>query len=125
MRSFTLLELLVAVCVLLMLVGIFAGSFSLYSSISRDTALQNELINIRRAIEYFRFLTGRYPADLLELTKYKLTAGEYKGIITSNNFLGHARIDNKGFLLDPYSNRYGYDPETGVVWPNTKGRQGW
>ena len=125
MRSLTLFELLVSLCIIFFLMGAFATYANTSLIVARETALQNELINIRMAIEYFRFVTQRLPKELEELRNYKLTSESLKGIITPNKFIDHARVDKEGFLLDPFMNRYAYDSASGRVWSLSKGREGW
>ncbi|MDI6758785.1 MAG: hypothetical protein QMD94_03835, partial [Candidatus Omnitrophota bacterium] len=54
-----------------------------------------------------------------------LTSGNFTGIISTKQFLQQGRIDKKGYLLDPFMNRYGYSADKGRVYSITRGYEKW
>ena len=123
-RSLTVMELLVVSCIIFILIGAFAGYANVVLRIGRETALRNELASIRMAIEHFRAVNGRYPVDLTELVNKKLTKKENNRII-QNRFIEPFRLDAKGYLIDPFMNRYDYNAEESRVHSTTREFQLW
>jgi hypothetical protein len=115
------MELLVVSCLIFVFIGIFAGYAGLVLKIGRETALRNELVSIRMAVEYFKIVNGRYPFDLRELVNKKLTKKENNLIITRNRFIESFRLDAEGYLIDPFMNRYDYNAQDNRVHSNTQG----
>jgi len=124
-RSFAVIELLVVFCLIFILIGTFAGYASLVLRIGRETALRNELVNIRMAIEHFKVINGRYPTNLGELVNKKLTKKDKYLIITQVQFLEPFRLDADGYLIDPFMNRYDYNGYDNQLHSGTKKYQLW
>jgi len=119
-RSFTFFELLVVICLIFVLLGTFAGYAAEVLKIAKETALRNELTNIRMAIEHFRIINNRYPQDLKELVNKRLTKEQDNIIITQRKYIEPFRLDIQGYLLDPFMNRYEYNVVDGQVHSSTK-----
>lgn len=124
-RSLTVFELIVSLCIIFVLIGLFAGYINLTLKISRETALQSELNNIRMSIEYYRIIHGAYPQDLSSLTKQILTENYLDSMIENKPFLNHSRVDKNGNLIDIFMNKYSYNKLSGMVYSQTKGYQHW
>lgn len=124
-KALTLFELLIVLCVIFLLMGTFAIYANVVLTVSRQTALQNELVNIRMAIEYYRIIIGKTPASLSDLINNKLTTNIFGGKILVNSFLKPFRVDKEGFLLDPFFHRYGFDEQKGMVYSQTQGYERW
>jgi len=124
-RGLTLFELLVSVCVIFALVGLFAIYANNTVKVSREIALQSELKNIRMSIQHFYILNGRYPNDLFELRQEPLTTGSDNSKIILQSYLGSFRVDKEGCLLDPFFNRYVYNKVDGSVHPGSNDYQRW
>ncbi len=126
LRGLTVIEFLVVICLIFILIG----SFALYANIAlgqaRKLALQNELMNIRLSLEHYRIINAKYPVELADLCKKNiLTSGDITGIIFPKQFLKEGRMDKEGCLLDPFMNRYGYNPAEGRVYSVTRGHEKW
>lgn len=96
----------------------------------RETALTIELSSLRNAVVNYTMLKKKLPGSLVEITSDNIEIpaeglqGERK-IIISGRFVETALRDDEGNPLDPFGNRYGYDPGTGRVWSTTPGYQKW
>lgn len=124
-RALTLFELLVAVCAILVLIGTFAIYANRVLKAAKEQALQNELVNIRMAIEHYRITNAKLPQSLDELLNEQLTSADFNSKITQQVFLKAFRTDKEGFLLDPFLKRYGYDPGKGAVYSRTQSYETW
>lgn len=123
--ALTFLELLVVCCVIFTLMGLFSAYANTYIRVARETALRNELSNLRMSIEYYRIVKGHIPRNLTDLINDRLTSAGADVNITANTFLANFRLSRDGFLLDPFMNRYIYDNATGRVWSESVGRKNW
>ena len=124
-NALTVFELAVSACIIFVLAGIFGIYVNRTLGSANKVALRNELINIRMALEYYRIVNGRFPDELKELFKKDLTFGREKSSIKKEYFLEPFRIDESGFLLDPFMNRYIYDRQNGWVYSRASGCQNW
>ena len=124
-RSLTLIELLTAFCIIFFLLGVFAVYANINLKAARETALENELNNIRMSIELYQIIKGKLPEDLVSLTNQKFTIKTIDGIMVQKKFLKPFHIDKQGYLLDPFMNRYSYEPNEGKVSSQTKGYENW
>jgi hypothetical protein len=125
MRALTFIEMLVALCIIFLCIGMFAVYAGMTLVAARDLALRNELANIRMSIEHYLIVNGHLPEYLADLTKEYLTSAPGTDKISKYTFLKAFRTDKNGSLLDPYSVGYGYDAINGRVWSQANGRQGW
>ncbi len=124
-RALALFELLVAVCAMLVLIGMFAIYANRVLKAAKEQALQNELVNIRMAIEHYRIVNAKLPQSLDELLNKQLTSANFNSKITPQVFLKAFRTDKEGFLLDPFLNRYGYDSGKGTAYSRTQSYEAW
>lgn len=124
-RSLTVFELIVTVCLIFILAGTFATYANKTLKAAREIALQNELVNIRMSLEHFRVVYNKFPDDLSELVKERLTNKNSDSILKTSKFLKSFRVDQEGCLLDPFLNRYAYDNATGAVYSQTKEHERW
>lgn len=124
-RSLTLIEFLVVICIILVLFGTFGVYIKITLRIARETALMNELNNIRLSVEHYRIINGKLPEDLLALLNQDFTFKISNGIIVRSKFLKPFRVDKEKYLLDPFMNRYIYNHRMGRVSSQTKGYESW
>ncbi len=124
-RSLTLLELLIALCVIFIFLGTFAVYANITLRIARENALQMELNNIRMSIEHYRIINNRLPQDINTLFNQEFSFKTPDGIIIYDNFLKPFRLDKQEKLLDPFLNRYYYNGLDGTVKTQTKGYENW
>ena len=124
-RSLTLIEFLSILCI----VFIIFGTFGIYANITlktaRETALQNELNNIRMSIEHYRAINGRLPEDLITLMSQEVSFKISDSKALRKKFLKPFRVDKQGNLLDPFLNIYYYNNETGWIKSNTEKYKNW
>lgn len=97
----------------------------------RENAMRIELSNLRSAVTHYAMIKRKLPDNLralasesMEIPQKGLGGGEYK-IVFSGKFVEAANLDDEGYPLDPFGNRYGYAPESGRVWSTTPGYAGW
>lgn len=124
-RSLTLVELLVVLCVIFVCIGVFAIFAKINLKAARETALRNELYNIRMSVELYKIIKGKTPSDLVGLINQEFEFRTPDGIMLKKSFLKPFRIDKQGYLLDPFMNRYSYNTRTGKVLTGTKGYEKW
>jgi len=92
----------------------------------RETTLRVELSNIRRAIGLYLATKGRLPDSLKQLVEERVLVPKQEiPIILEWPYLQAMVVDEEGYLLDPFGNRFLYDPKTGGVKPGTKGYELW
>lgn len=100
-------ELVVSFVIIFIIIGLF-GIYALrIVEEARLAALQNELSSLRVSLEIYRIFNNSNPVDLRELYSVK----EY--------FVGIGRLDKEGNLLDPFGNRYDYNPRMGKIGTTT------
>jgi len=121
----TLIEFMVAVGIIFIFLGVFATHAAIALRIGRETALRNELENIRMSIRYYRVVRGKLPESLIALMDQKISFEDFGGVLLGKGFLKPFRINQEGNLIDPFMNRYYYGKEKGVVYSLTKGYESW
>lgn len=107
---------------------------------AREAALDIELANLRRALNYFVMTKRALPVDLKELMNVVdvmnsvkldgvdynvLFQGEQYNLLIAASYLGSMITDEDGFPTDSFGNTYSYDPSTGRIWSSTSGYQHW
>jgi competence protein ComGC len=117
-----------------LLVTIFIGIF-LFVAIERllisirqtkEVALAIELSNIRRAVGFYMMTKGKLPDSLKQLVKEQIVVPKQDVLITLDwSYIRDMSLDNEGYILDPFGNRFLYDPKTGRVRAGTKGYELW
>ena len=124
-KSLTLVESVAA----LTIIGLFMGTMLIFiykaAIAGKETALHIELRNIRSTINLHKIVKGSYPKDLRELihARYKPTGSNE--IYFSEKFLDTVGRDTQGYPVDPFGNKFYYDPQEGVVFSTSKGYQQW
>ncbi len=121
----TIVELLACACIIFTLIGMFSFYAGIVLSTARETALRNELQNIRMAINYYSIVNNRLPDSLESLQKEQYIArGSGPGAV-KQNFINIFQGKRGGLLLDPFLNKYQYDKQTGRVFAGTEKYKGW
>jgi hypothetical protein len=92
---------------------------------ARETALRMGLGNIRMGVRLYHVLNERYPKDVRELftTGYLLPAG--RDSVFEAHYLEAQALDDHGYPVDPFGQRYRYDPAKGRVLSESKGYEQW
>ena len=123
------------------LVGILISvSFYYYQRVvleAKGVAMKAELQNIRTAVNAYRALNrNRNPESLKGLITGKYIVPRDEKEPMEQKYLKQARLferhylevytlDKEGYPIDPFGNRYRYDPKTGDVASGTKGYESW
>lgn len=124
-NGLTVLDTLL-VCILI--AGFMAVMMTYYGrtiQAARETALKANLASIRLSIQLYQGLNGRYPVDLKELVTKRFLMPTQKGTIFSDQYLQAQALDSSGFPIDPFDQRYRYDPAVGRVSSATRGYEHW
>jgi type II secretory pathway pseudopilin PulG len=127
----TVPDALITLCIIGVLAGIFLTVLERVTQEARDTALRSELSNLRTSIALFRLTHGRYPDSLRELRDTKVLlparvgADRYTWSAIDERYLMAHAVDEQGNVLDPFGNRFAYDPLTGAVNAMTAGYETW
>lgn len=126
LTGLTLIELLLCACIIFVLIGTFSFSAESALKIAKETALRNELQNIRMAIDYYNIINNRFPDSLEKLQQEQyIVRGSNSSIVIKQSFINIFKDKRGSRLLDPFMNRYQYDNATGRVWAGTKKYQSW
>lgn len=127
----TLLESVVVISLVGIFVIIAVEKYSSSVKYFKEAALAVELSNLRSALGYYVTLNERLPASLKDLLheniavkKQEIEGEEYK-IVFLGKYVERMSEDPEGYPLDPFGNRYGYDPGTGKISPTTRGYENW
>lgn len=106
------------------LIGIAMPYYQKLALEAKEVTLRAELVNIRNGVELYNALHRSYPADLKNLIRQKYLLPINDRLI-SGDYLVAQSMDEDGNLLNPFGNRYRYDPATGRVTSETKGYESW
>jgi hypothetical protein len=117
-----------ALLVCFVVAGLVVAMMTYFNSLAREareTALRMGLGNIRMGVRLYHALNERYPMDVRELltTGYLLPAG--KDSVFVPQYLEAQALDQDGYPVDPFGQRYRYDPVGGRVLSDTKGYGQW
>ena len=117
----SLIELIVVWIAIFIIIGSLLGRGNILVLKARESALTNELNNMRLAISLYSYLNKRYPDNLEMLVNNDYTIVGDRKTLLKGTFLRPLRFDKKGRLKDPFGNIYLYNNTTGVVESQTKG----
>jgi len=90
-----------------------------------ELALKSEPKNMLTALELYRAIKGKNPEDLKRLLETKFQPKDLRGILFDQEFLSIAEKDAQGYPVDPFGQRFYYNPVKGVIYSQTKGYEGW
>jgi len=92
---------------------------------TRVNVLRSDMRNMRLGITLYLYHNGKVPEDIRQLEfkeTIEYTAGEK---IIKKEYVKLITKDRQGYPLDPFGNRYDYNPETGMIHPTTPGYEDW
>lgn len=92
---------------------------------ARETALRMGLTNMRSSIQLYVLLNNKPPEDLKDLLGKRYLIPTKEGTIFNDQYLKALALDNEGYPIDPFGNRYSYEPKEGRVSSTTEGYEKW
>jgi len=127
----TALESVLVVILVFGLAGLASDRFLSNVRQIRATALTIELANLRSAVNFYAALKGNLPKNLKELLRARVILpkrgikGDRFTLEIAGGLVESMNVDSGGYPLDPFGNRYSYDPATGMVRSTTPGYGSW
>ena len=80
---------------------------------------------MRSSIDLYAAINKKFPESLSILLEKQLIL-PYKDLkILKEDLLKKITLDENGNLLDPFENRFDYNPNSGRVWTTTENYKGW
>jgi hypothetical protein len=92
---------------------------------AQEVALRTGLNAMRSAIQLYRIHEDRAPADIRTLLGGGYLQPTEQGPLFVPAYLLNQALDADGFPVDPFGNRFLYDPATGRVRSQTPGYGTW
>jgi Tfp pilus assembly protein PilE len=114
------------VCILVaILIGTVIPYYRNLTREAKEVALQGSLVNLRKAVELYHILQGKYPLDLKRLATEKYVIPIRGDTFFSGEYLRAQAVDTDGYPIDPFGARYRYDPQKGKVASASRGYETW
>jgi competence protein ComGC len=114
------------VCIFVsVLIGMVIPYYQTLAQNAREVALKTGLANIRKGIELYQALQGHNPPDLKKMVRTRYIIATREDTFFSGEYLRAQAEDGEGDLIDPFGNRYRYDPKDGSVTSGTKEYEKW
>ncbi|TAK05994.1 MAG: hypothetical protein EPO39_09965 [Candidatus Manganitrophaceae bacterium] len=114
------------VCILIsILIGTVIPYYQKLTKEAREVVLQSSLVSLRKAVELYHILQGKYPSDLKSLTNEKYVIPIRQDTFFSGEYLRAQAVDADGYPIDPFGIRYRYDPKKGRVASASRGYETW
>lgn len=120
-----IIDTLVALILISILIGVAISKYQGMVQEGREVALQVSLVNLRKAVAVYQLTRQSAPGSLKELITERYVVPMKEDTVFSDRYVKLAALDADGYPIDPFGNRYGYDPATGVVRPTTRGYESW
>ena len=92
---------------------------------ARVKVLESDMRNMRLGISLYLYKNGTVPEDIRDLEREKIIEYTAGGEIIKREYIKLITKDEEGYPIDPFGNRYDYNPETGMVHPTTPGYKNW
>jgi type II secretory pathway pseudopilin PulG len=121
----TILENLLTIILVSFLLGFFAIYIEKTTKVAREYTLISELANIRSSIEVYAAINRKFPNSLNQLLEKQLILPFKDFKILKKDLLKNISVDEHGNPLDPFGNKFGYNPKSGYVWTTTTSYGGW
>ncbi len=124
-KGLGVIDTVIVVLIVSVFIGVFIPRYYRIARESQEIALMAGLNNIRMSLDLYKMHNTEYPKDLRELITKKYTASYKEGTIFKEEYLNAHSLDEDGYPIDPFDNRFKYDPNTGKVSSQTTGYEGW
>ncbi|HEA47062.1 MAG TPA: hypothetical protein ENH97_01465 [bacterium] len=92
---------------------------------ARMNVLASDMRNMRLGISLYLYMNGTVPEDIRDLEKRGVVEYTAGGELIKREYVKLITKDEEGYPLDPFGNRYDYNPKTGMVHPTTPGYETW
>jgi type II secretory pathway pseudopilin PulG len=120
-----IIDTLIVVVLISIFFGVLIPKYQRMAREAREVALQISLGNIRKAIQVYVLTQQKIPADLRDLIREKYIFPIQEGTVFTDQYLKTNALDPAGYPVDPFGNRYGYDPKIGRLYSMTQGYEKW
>jgi type II secretory pathway pseudopilin PulG len=120
-----IIDTLIVVVLISIFMGVLIPKYQRMAQEAREVALQISLGNIRKAMQIYVLTKQRTPADLRDLIRERYVFPIKEGTVFTDQYLKTLAMDPDGYPIDPFGNRYGYDPKIGRLYSTTKGYEKW
>ena len=120
-----IVDTLIVVVLISIMMGVLLPKYQRLAEQAREVALQISLGNIRKAVQVYVLTKQKIPTDLRDLIQEKYVFPIKEGTVFSDQYLKTNALDDTGYPIDPFGNRYGYDPNIGQLFSTTKGYETW
>ncbi len=124
-KGLGVIDTVIVVLIISVFIGVFIPRYYRIARESQEIALRAGLNNIRMSLDLYKLHNGEYPKDLRELITKKYIQPYREDTIFKGEYLKDHALDNEGYPIDPFNNRYKYDPNRGKVSSITTGYEGW
>jgi type II secretory pathway pseudopilin PulG len=105
--------------------GVLIPKYQRMAQEAREVALQISLGNIRKAVQVYVLTKQKIPTDLRDLIRERYVFPIKEGTVFTDQYLKILALDDAGYPIDPFGNRYGYDPKIGRLYSTTQGYEKW
>jgi len=116
-----IVDTLIVVVLISVFMGVLIPKYQRMAQEAREVAMQISIGNIRKAIQVYVLTKQKIPGDLRDLIREQYVVPMKEGTIFTDQYLKTAAMDEAGYPVDPFGNRYGYEPSNGRVYSTTKG----
>ncbi len=111
-----------------LLVGMIYVAVLYYGKVAEQTrikVLESDMRNMRLGISLYLYRNGEVPEDIRDLEKKECIEYTAGGKLIRREYVKLITKDKEGYPIDPFGNRYHYNPNTGMVHPTTPGYENW
>lgn len=111
-----------------LLVGMIYVAVLYYGKIAEQAktkVLESDMRNLRLGISLYLYMNGKIPEDIRDLEKKEVIEYTAGGELIKREYVKLVTKDENGYPLDPFGNRYYYNPKSGMVHPTTPGYENW
>ena len=124
-RGFTIVELLIVIVVIAILAAITVVAFNGVQNRANDSAVQADLTNFAKLIEFQKAENGTYPATLTASMGFKFSKGSYGQDTQSRNVRYCYNSANDSYVLMTSSKSGNYFKVQNSVVQSTAATYGW
>jgi len=110
------------------LVGMIYVAVLYYGKVAEQAkrkVLESDMRNLRLGISLYLYMNGKTPEDIRDLEKKECIEYTAGGELIKREYVKLVTKDEENYPLDPFGNRYHYDPKTGMIHPTTPGYEKW